>query len=194
MLPQPMRPSVLPLSSTPRNRFFSHLPVLVEAEASGIWRAKANIMAIACSAVVMVLPCGVFITTTPRAVAERISTLSTPMPARPTTFRLLAASKSSRVTLVADRTASPSYGAIMLRRSAGERPGFKSTSTPRRRKISTAAGDSLSLISTFGIGILSVYVAVTTPCAQSSHGSSTSTSDVSIVAPVQMRRPGGASR
>ena len=36
----------------------------------------------------MVLPCGVFITTTPRAVADLTSTLSTPMPARPTTFRL----------------------------------------------------------------------------------------------------------
>ena len=43
-------------SSTPRNRFFSHLPALVEALASGIWRARANIMAMACSAVVMVLP------------------------------------------------------------------------------------------------------------------------------------------
>ena len=89
-------------------RFFSHLPALVEADASGIWRASANIMAMACSAVVMVLPCGVFITTTPRAVAERISTLSTPMPARPTTLRLVATSSSSRVTLVAERTASPS--------------------------------------------------------------------------------------
>ena len=90
ILPQPIRPSVLPVSSTPMKRFFSHLPALVEADASGICRASANIMAMACSAVVMVLPCGVFITTTPRAVAERMSTLSTPMPARPTTFRLVA--------------------------------------------------------------------------------------------------------
>ena len=44
-------------------------------------------MAMACSAVVIALPCGVFITTTPRAVADLTSTLSTPMPARPTTFR-----------------------------------------------------------------------------------------------------------
>ncbi len=108
MLPQPIRPRVLPVSSTPMKRFFSHLPALVEAEASGICRASANIMAMACSAVVMVLPCGVFITTTPRAVAERMSTLSTPMPARPTTLRLVATSSSSRVTLVAERTARPS--------------------------------------------------------------------------------------
>ena len=89
-------------------RFFSHLPALVEAEASGNCRAKANIIAMACSAVVMALPKGVFITTTPRAVALVTSTLSTPMPARPTTFNRGATSKTSRVTLVADRTASPS--------------------------------------------------------------------------------------
>ena len=44
-------------------------------------------MAMACSAVVIELPNGVFITMTPRAVAAGISTLSTPMPARPTTLR-----------------------------------------------------------------------------------------------------------
>ena len=89
-------------------RFFSHFPALVEALASGIWRARANIIAMACSAVVMALPKGVFITTTPRAVAVVTSTLSTPMPARPTTFRRGAASSNSRVTLVALRTARPS--------------------------------------------------------------------------------------
>ena len=154
MLPQPIKPSVLAVSSTPMKRFFSHLPALVEAEASGICRASANIMAMACSAVVMVLPCGVFITTTPRAVAERISTLSTPMPARPTTFSRVAASNSSFVTLVAERIARPSYSPMMARRSAGDRPGFRSTSIPRLRKIATAAGDSLSLINTLGIGMI----------------------------------------
>ena len=111
-------------------------------------------MAMACSAVVMVLPCGVFITTTPRAVADRISTLSTPIPARPTTFNRVAASRSSFVTLVAERIARPSYSPMMARSSAGDRPGFRSTSIPRLRKISTAAGDSLSLINTLGIGVL----------------------------------------
>ena len=78
------------------------------ARPPGSARASANIMAMACSAVVMALPYGVFITTTPRAVAAGTSTLSTPMPARPTTLRFGAASSSSRVTLVAERTASPS--------------------------------------------------------------------------------------
>ena len=89
ILPQPMTPSVLPKISTPRNLFFSHLPAWVEASASGICRASDSIRVIACSAVVIELPNGVFITMMPRAVAAGISTLSTPMPARPITFRFL---------------------------------------------------------------------------------------------------------
>ena len=46
-------------------RFFSHLPAWVEASACGIWRASANIIAMACSAVVIELPKGVFITMMP---------------------------------------------------------------------------------------------------------------------------------
>ncbi len=64
--------------------------------------------AMACSAVVIELPKGVFITITPRAVAAGISTLSTPMPARPTTFSFFACSSSLAVTLVAERIARPS--------------------------------------------------------------------------------------
>ena len=85
-----MTPSVLPKISTPMNLFFSHLPARVEASASGIWRASASISEMACSAVVMELPKGVFITMMPLAVAAGMSTLSTPMPARPITFRFLA--------------------------------------------------------------------------------------------------------
>ena len=75
-LPQPMMPSVLPKISTPRNLFFSHLPARVELSASGICRANASISEIACSAVVIELPNGVFITMMPRAVAAAMSTLS----------------------------------------------------------------------------------------------------------------------
>ncbi len=103
-----MMPSVLPVISTPMKRFFSHLPACVEASALGIWRASANISAIACSAVVIELPNGVFITMTPRAVAAGMSTLSTPMPARPTTFSFVARSSSLAVTLVLERMARPS--------------------------------------------------------------------------------------
>ena len=86
-------PSVLPKISTPRNLFFSHLPARVEASASGICRASDSISVMACSAVVIELPNGVFITMMPRAVAAGMSTLSTPMPARPITFRLVACSR-----------------------------------------------------------------------------------------------------
>ena len=82
-------PSVLLKISTPRNLFFSHLPARVEASASGICRASDSISVMACSAVVIELPNGVFITMMPRAVAAGMSTLSTPMPARPITLRLL---------------------------------------------------------------------------------------------------------
>ena len=68
----------------------------------------ANISASACSAVVIELPKGVFMTMTPRRVASATSTLSTPMPARPITFSRPAAPSSFAVTLVAERTASPS--------------------------------------------------------------------------------------
>ena len=108
ILPQPITPSVLPVSSTPMNRFFSHLPAWVEASASGIWRASANIRAMACSAVVIELPNGVFMTTMPFAVAAGMSTLSTPMPARPMTLSFVASASISAVTLVAERMASPS--------------------------------------------------------------------------------------
>src|ERR1700761_2068973 len=65
ILPQPMMPSVLPVTSTPMKRDFSHLPAWVEVLACGMSRASANIMAMACSAVVIELPNGVFMTATP---------------------------------------------------------------------------------------------------------------------------------
>ena len=90
------------------NRFFSHWPAWVERSACGICRASASISAIVCSAAVIELPNGVFITITPRAVAAGTSMLSTPMPARPITFSRSAAAITSALTRVADRTARPS--------------------------------------------------------------------------------------
>ena len=61
--------------------------------------------------IVLILACvlavGVFMTTMPFLLAAARSTLSTPMPARPTTFRLSAASMTSSVTLVALRMMRP---------------------------------------------------------------------------------------
>jgi hypothetical protein len=61
----------------------------------------------ACSAVVTALPVGVFMTTMPRLLAAGMSTLSTPMPARPTTRRLSAAAMTFGVTVVAERMMRP---------------------------------------------------------------------------------------
>src|SRR5438552_3001991 len=56
------------------------------------------------SAVEIVLPPGVFMTTIPRWVALSTSTLSTPTPARPTIRSRSAASMTLRVTFVSERT------------------------------------------------------------------------------------------
>ena len=71
-------------------------------------RASAIIIVTACSAVVTLLPVGLFITTIPRRVAASISTLSTPTPARPITLSDVAASITSRVTRVPLRISSAS--------------------------------------------------------------------------------------
>jgi hypothetical protein len=51
---------------------------------------------------------GAFTTMTPRRVAASTSTLSSPIPARATTFRLSPASITSAVTWVCERTTSAS--------------------------------------------------------------------------------------
>jgi hypothetical protein len=108
MLPRPTIPSVLLEISLPRKRDFSHLPFFIDAVACGMERARASIMLIACSAVVTLLPPGVFITTTPRRVAAGTSTLSTPIPARPITRNRGAAAIRSAVTRVELRMMSAS--------------------------------------------------------------------------------------
>ncbi len=127
-----MMPSVLPVISTPMKRFFSHLPACVEESAWGIWRASASIRLMACSAVVIELPNGVFITMMPLAVAAGMSTLSTPMPARPITLSFLACSRIFGVTLVAERMARPSKLPINSASFSLSLPslGWKSTSIP----------------------------------------------------------------
>ena len=152
ILPQPMTPSVLLVISTPMKRFFSHLPAWVEASACGICRASASISVIACSAVVIELPNGVFITMMPLAVAAGMSTLSTPMPARPITLRFFAFSRILGVTLVAERMARPSKLPMSSASFSLSLPslGWKSTSMPRSLKICTAAGESASEMRTLG--------------------------------------------
>ena len=86
-------------------------------------RARANSMAIVCSAAVLVLPSGVFMTTTPAVVAVATSILSTPMPARPMTRSRLALARISAVTLVRLRTIKPSYSPIHAFSSSADSSG-----------------------------------------------------------------------
>src|ERR1043166_5437988 len=87
---------------------------------------------------------------TPLAVAAERSTLSTPIPARPTTLSCLARSSSFAVTLVAERMASPSNSPMISASWSLSRLGLTTVSTPRSAKICTAAGESLSEMRTRG--------------------------------------------
>ena len=105
----------------------------MEACACGTLRASASNMAKLSSAVVTVLPPGVFITTVPCCVAASMSTLSTPTPARPTTRNFGAASITLRVTLVSERTSSAMASATTGSNSAsGSRLGRTTTSNSGR--------------------------------------------------------------
>ncbi len=99
MRPSPTTPSVLLASSTPSQRDRSHRPSTRAAWAWGTLRAWASSSAIVCSAAEMMFDCGAFTTITPRRVAASTSTLSRPMPARPTTTRSAPASSTSAVTV-----------------------------------------------------------------------------------------------
>ena len=96
-------PRVLSASSTPSHLLRSHRPSLRAAWAWGTLRAWLSSRAMVCSAADRTLDCGALTTITPRAVAASTSTLSRPMPARPTTTRSLPAARTSAVTLVAER-------------------------------------------------------------------------------------------
>ena len=129
-------------------RDFSHPPPRVERSAAGIWRASAIRRAIECSAVVTELPKGAFMTMTPRAVAPFRSILSTPIPARPTTRSLWAASRIRGVTFVAERTAIPSKSEMIPASSSCDSPTFVTHSIPRCPKRAAARGLIRSAIRT----------------------------------------------
>ena len=113
-------------------------------------RERAMIIAIVCSAAVIMLPSGVFITTIPFLLAAGTSTLSRPMPARPITFRLWAASTISAVTLVALLMTRELYWPIMLSNPFGVRSVITSTSISGvSSNIFTPTSDRGSLTRTF---------------------------------------------
>ena len=101
--PKPRIPSVFSNTSTPPNLLRSHLPLFSEACACGMLRTCASSIAIVCSAAATMFDSGALATMMPRLVAAGTSTLSTPIPARPITFRRPARSIRSASTFVADR-------------------------------------------------------------------------------------------
>src|ERR1700736_6597590 len=109
----------------------------------------------ACSAVDTVLPPGVFITMTPRRVAASTSTLSTPTPARPTTFNCFAASTTFAVIFVCDRTTIAEYSAAIATRSLSLSPSLTSTrSCPPLSSDSTPFDEIESATRTLGLSMI----------------------------------------
>ena len=148
MRPRPTTPSVLSASSTPSHFDRSHRPSTRAAWACGMLRAWASSIAIVCSAVERMFDCGALTTITPRSVAASTSTLSRPMPARPTTTRSVPASSTSAVTWVAERMISAAAPGTTLdqlvgrqaragRRRRGRRRG---AAAARRRRSSRSRG------------------------------------------------------
>src|ERR1700743_3086675 len=84
----------------------------------------------------------------PRRVAAGMSTLSTPVPARPITFMLVARSISSGVILVALRIRIASYSGSLARNSSSDMSRPRSTSK-RERSRSTPVSAIFSLTRTF---------------------------------------------
>src|SRR6266536_2370431 len=99
--PRPITPRVLPYNSAPWKRERSQRPSRSAASACGMLRTWARIRAMVCSAAEMTLDWGALTTMIPSRVAVARSTLSRPMPARPTTLRLRAASRTSASTRAA---------------------------------------------------------------------------------------------
>jgi hypothetical protein len=107
----------------------------------------------ACSAVLIVFPAGVFITMTPRLVATSTSTLSTPTPARPTTFSFFAASSTFAFTFVCERTTRPSNSPMISRSASSLSPVFTTTSS-KPPSCNSATPRSLTGSATRTLGLL----------------------------------------
>ena len=114
-------------------------PRVSAACACGTLRASASSSAMVCSAAVITFDCGALATMIPRLVAASTSTLSTPTPARPITFRLVGAGDQ-----VGGELASPSgSGSRRSRRSARparRRSSPSPTSTSKRSRSSSTPG------------------------------------------------------
>ncbi len=98
----------------------SQRPSTSERSARGTLRKRASASASVCSAAATEFDSGALATMIPRRVAAGMSTLSTPVPARPITLRLVASSISSGVIFVAERIRIASYSPIRSRSSSSD--------------------------------------------------------------------------
>src|SRR3954453_18179939 len=114
-------------------------------------RAAASSRATACSAALTMFDVGALTTMTPRSVAAATSTLSRPMPARATTWRLGAAASASASIRVALRIITAAASASAGSSAARSAPSTCriSTSSP---STSSTLGASSSAIRTTGAG------------------------------------------
>ena len=153
--PRPTTPRVLPWSSTPSHLERSHFPATRAAWAWGMLRAWASSRAMACSAAERMFDWGALTTITPRSVAAATSTLSSPMPARPTTTRSVPAASTSAVTVVAERMTRAWAPTMADTSSSGDRPSCTSTSWPASAIRSRPGWANFSVTSTLPMVFLS---------------------------------------
>ena len=101
-------PTVLSSSSTPEYLLRFQAPPLSASLAGAMLRAVASSRPTASSAAEVMLEVGALTTMTPATVAALTSTLSSPTPARATTFSREAAARASSSICVAERTSTAS--------------------------------------------------------------------------------------
>ncbi len=142
-------PTVFSNSSVPVYELRFHWPPASDACAAGMWRARLRMWPTVSSAAEMMFEVGAFTTMTPAVVAVLMSTLSSPTPARATTFSTGAASIASASIFVAERISTACASA-----RAASRAGRSVPSTLRTSKsgpsASIVAGESSSAIRTTG--------------------------------------------
>ena len=97
-----------------------------------MFRDRASIRAIVCSAVLSVLPPGVFITTMPQRVAASLSMLSVPTPARTIAFSRRLPSSASAVIFTPLRQIAPSNCGKRLAQRVALEPGADFVLNARR--------------------------------------------------------------
>src|SRR5579872_609710 len=116
-----------------------------------MFRAWARSRAMACSAADRMFDCGAFTTMTPRRVAASTSTLSRPMPARPTTARSVPAARASAVTWVADRTMRARAPGSVWIKACGLSSSWTSTWCPASARRARPRSANFSVTSTRAI-------------------------------------------